>query len=556
MGPIRLGVLLLIVLCGGLSTCFGQEKKGVWDVFQTGARGDGVTMDTRAIQRAIDECHQAGGGEVYLHNGRFLSGTLYLKDHITLHIAAGAVLAGSTRLDDYPVGSSAYPGYNGEFVTGKMLIYAEKAVNIAIIGRGKIDGSGQYFKMIEGAQPFTDRPRIIHFRGCENVLLRDITLYNGGSWIQSYQSCRKMVLDGITVDSRENKDIEKPRYADSPGRNTDGLDLIDCEVVRISNCYINSGDDAICLKSYSPNEACRDITITNCVVSSNASGIKIGTESAGAFEDITVQNCTVFDTRGEALSIISADGARVERINISAISLRNIKGAAIFIRLGSRHRSYRKNAAPQKGILKDITISNVQGTRISGYGCSITGLPDQPVKTITLTNINLEFTDGGKAVKSDDVPGERLTREERLKEINREVPELPQAYPSGRMFGRLPAYGFYVRHAVHVTFENFHLRFAEEDIRPALVCDDVQEIRVQGFKAQATSETPALIRLINVRDMVLAGSAPVTAVPVFLSVSDPRSSNIRLIGNHLENVQKSRYSLEKGASEACIKEIL
>lgn len=556
MRLLKLGIVFFITLYGYSVNCFGQEKKGVWDVFQTGARGDGVAMDREAIQRAIDQCHQAGGGEVYLHNGRFLSGTLYLKDNVTLHIAAGAVLAGSTRLDDYPVRSSAYPGYNGEFVTGKMLIYAENATNIAITGRGKIDGSGEHFKMIEGARPFTDRPRIIHFRGCENVLIRDITLSNGGSWIQSYQSCRNMVLDGMTVDSRENKDIEKPRYADSPGRNTDGLDLIDCEVVRISNCYINSGDDAICLKSYSPNEACRDITITNCVVSSNASGIKIGTESAGAFEDITVQNCTVFDTRGEALSIISADGARVERINFSDISVRNIKGAAIFIRLGSRHRSYRKNLDPQKGILKDINISNVQGTRISGYGCSITGLPDQPVEAVTLSNINLAFTDGGKSVKIDDVPGELLTYEERIKEINREIPELPQAYPSGRMFGRLPAYGFYVRHAVNLTFENFRLRFAEEDIRPALVCDDVQGIRLQGFKAQATSETPALIRLINVRDMVIAGSAPVTAVAVFLSVCDPRSKNIRLIGNNLENVLKGRYSLGKEVSEQCIKEIL
>ncbi len=556
MRLLKPGIVLFITLYGHSGNCFGQEKKGVWDVFQTGARGDGVTMDREAIQRAIDQCHQAGGGEVYLHNGRFLSGTLYMKDNVTLHIAVGAVLAGSTRLDDYPVRPSAYPGYNGEFVTGKMLIYAENAANIAIVGRGKIDGNGEHFKMIEGAGPFTDRPRIIHFRGCENVLIRDITLYNGGSWIQSYQSCWNMVLDGITVDSRENKDIEKPRYADSPGRNTDGLDLIDCEVVRISNCYINSGDDAICLKSYSPNEACRDITITNCVVSSNASGIKIGTESAGAFEDITVQNCIVFDTRGEALSIISADGARVERINFSDISVRNIKGAAIFIRLGSRHRSYRKNVDPQKGILKDINISNVQGTRISGYGCSITGVPDQPVEAVTLSNINLVFTDGGKAVKSDDVPGELLTYEEKIKEINREIPELPQAYPSGRMFGRLPAYGFYVRHAVNVTFKNFRLRFAEEDIRPALVCDDVQGIRLQGFKAQAASETPALIRLINVRDMVIAGSAPVTAVQVFLSVCDPRSENIRLIGNNLENVMKSRYSLGKEVSEQCIKEIL
>ena len=167
---------------------------------------------------------------------------------------------------------------------------------------------------------FIIRPRLLHFVACENVQIRGVTFRNSGSWTLSFLECRDLVLDGFRIESRENPDIEKPRYADAKGRNNDGVDLIDCQQVRMANCFINSGDDSIVLKSWSPDGVCRDITIANCVVSSNASGIKIGTESAGAFEDIVVQNCTVFDTRCEGLAVLTVDGARIERVSFSNIS--------------------------------------------------------------------------------------------------------------------------------------------------------------------------------------------------------------------------------------------
>lgn len=478
-------LLMLLGICL-LSTYVSAQRRtgGSWDVYYTGAKGDGKTLDTKAIQSAIDKCHAAGGGKVYLHNGTFLSGTIYLKSNVILEVEAGATLRASDNVSHFPSTSSKYPSYNGEFVTHKMLIYAEDAVNIGIIGRGTLDGRGDDILEPRLTPSFSGRPRIIHFRGCENVQIRDVKLFNSASWAQSYQLCKNMLIDGITVDNRENKFIEKPRFFNGPGRNTDGLDLVDCQQVRISNCNINSGDDAICLKSFSPDEACRDITITNCIVSSNASGIKIGTETSGTIEDITVSNCVVFDTRVDAISMMTADGATVQRITFSGITMRNIKGAAIFVRLNKRNRVYLKNAKTNEPVLKDILIENVQGTRISAeHSSSITGIPSTYVENITLRNINLTFEGGGQAEASERI-----------------IPEQETAYPNGLTFGKLPAYGFFIRRAKNVFMDNIQLRFLKEDHRPALVCEDVEDLLITGLKATSTTKTPVLVKKVNVRE--------------------------------------------------------
>lgn len=518
---------------------YGHSSDGLYNVFNFGAKGDGKTLDTRAIQLAIDRCNKEGGGTVYLHKGCFVSGTIYLKDNVNLYIEAGAVLKASDNLDNFPVKPSKYPSYTGEFVTNKMLIYAEEVKNISISGRGTIDGNGDYW--IEGpygSPSFSVRPRIIHMRGCEDIQVRDITLYNSASWVQSYQSCKNLLIDGVSVNSRENKDIEKPRYIDARGRNTDGMDIIDCQKVRVSSCFIVSGDDGICLKSFSPDEKCRDITITNCVLSTNGSGIKIGTETAGGFEDITVSNCVVYDTRAEAIALLTADGANIERVTISNISLRNIKGAAIAIRLGVRNRPYTLNAKINKPLIKDIIIQNVQGTRIStDFGCSITGIPGYSVENVILKNINLEFEGEGTIADS-----------------NREIPEHETSYPSGRVFGRIPAYGFFIRHVNNLLLDNVWLRFLKDDHRPAVLCDDVEQLVLKGLKAQGTDLTPELIRLKNTRDVVISQSRPSIQVPVFLSVFGEKSDRIILQNNILRDV-KEKYILDKNLNRTIIKEI-
>lgn len=500
------------------------SNNGTYNVFDFGARGDGKTLDTLSIQSAIDHCSQDGGGRVYLEKGCFLISTIYMKSNVILHIEAGSVLKSGAKPDN------------------RRMIVAEKQTNITICGRGKIDANGDFIysslKPGETGPPNELRAGIISFRSCKNIHVRDVTFYNAASWIQTYTECVDIYIDGITVDSRENKDIEKPRYADSPGRNTDGLNLVDSEKARISNCFIYSGDDGIVLKSFSPDKYCRDITITNCIISTNASGIKFGTESAGTFEDITVQNCVVYDTRNEAIAILTADGARIERVNISNITMRNIKGAAIALRLGVRNRLYGDNAKFNEPLLKDVIIENIQGTRIStDYGCNITGLANYPVENIILKNINLMYEGGGTVDDS-----------------YREIPEKVTSYPSGRVFGRIPAYGFFIRHVKNIRLENIRLNFLSDDHRPAILCDNVEEIEIKGLKAPGTEDTPELVRLVTTRDAVISESRPETTVPVFLSVLGNRSGMIILQNNVLRSARQ-KYVFKDGVKPDILTEV-
>ena len=516
-----------------------QQHDQFFDPYQFGAKGDNKTLDTEAIQAAIDECHREGGGIVYLRDGNFISGTIILKSNVHLYVESGAVLKGSNDLEHFPSMKSNYPSYEGDMETNKMLIYAEDAENITISGRGTINGNGDaWIDGPYGTPSFSLRPRIIHFRGCKNIVVRDVTLYNSGSWVQSYQSCKNLLIEGITVDSRPNKDIEKPRFADAPSRNNDGLNLVDCEQVRIANCNINSGDDAICLKSFSPDEACRDITITNCVVSANASGIKIGTETSGHFEDITVNNCVVYDIRRDAISIATVDGARLERINVSDITMRNIKGAAIFIRLGIRNRTYRKNASVNTPYLRDITIQNILGTRISSEnGCIIAGIDEIPVENIFLNNINLQFEGGGKAAEAD-----------------RNIPENEKGYPNGLIFGRLPAYGFYIRYAENISMQNVSLGFDRKEERPAIIAEEADHFTLEGFQAEATVSTPEMIRLINSKKVLLSKNSAFSSIPVYLAVYGKASDEITLLHNFLQNADQ-KFIVKEEASADIVNEI-
>jgi len=185
-------IVISFVLLGAINSSYAAQgdhseeenalKITLWDPCDYGAIGDGTTLDTKAIQMAIDKCHENGGGKVYIHNGQFISGAVYLKSNVTHYIEAGAVLRASDNLDNFPIIPSNYPSYEGTFVTNKMLIYAEDAKNISITGRGTIDGNGDHWvDGPYGTPTATIRPRIIHFRGCENILIRDVTLYNSAS---------------------------------------------------------------------------------------------------------------------------------------------------------------------------------------------------------------------------------------------------------------------------------------------------------------------------------------------------------------------------------------
>jgi hypothetical protein len=505
-----------------------------YDISHFGAIGDGITVNTEEIQSAIDKCHVHGGGKVVVPPGVFVTGTVILKDGVFLYFSAGAELKASSDLNDFPSFSSNHPSYSGTFETYKSIIHAEDAENIGILGFGVINGNGDFWvDGPYGTPSFSLRPRIIQFTGCDNVTIRDVKLVNSASWVQYYQSCTNLLIDGITVDSRENPDIEDKRYHLVPGRNTDGLDLIDCSFVRVSNSFINSGDDAICIKSFDPAQGSRHITVSNCTVSSNASGIKIGTESSGAFEDITISNVTVYDTRNDAVGLMTVDGATMSRINVNGVTAHNIKGSVIFVRLGKRNRVYRPEVSPNIGEIKDIMIRNVLAENVSGYGCSITGLADNPLRNIQLSNISIRFNgaDDPLDLFPDGPP------ESGWPTHMDDVPEEKESYPRGKMFGRLPAYGFFVRHVDGIRFDNIFLDVLKDEDRPALMATEVQHMFVVGSRMKPNAANLPVIWLKNVQHVDIGASGPIGKADRFLRLTG-ENRNIQLGKKEVFDVEK------------------
>ncbi|MBI3697107.1 MAG: hypothetical protein HY238_20010, partial [Acidobacteria bacterium] len=330
-----------------------------------------VPLNTRTLQEAIEARSRSGGGVVLIPAGRHVTGTIRLKSNVTLHLDPGAVLAGSTNLEDYPPITASYRSYTDTY-TEKSLLYAENAENITIEGSGTIDGQGAAFK---GA--YKVRPYLARFVNCRNISVTGVTFRDSPMWVQHYLACDGVNIRGITVRSRANA-------------NNDGIDIDSCERVRISDCDISSGDDAIVLKSTS-DRPCRNVVVTNCVVSSYCNALKLGTETNGGFENILISNCAVYDTRLAGIALEIVDGGVLDRVSVSNITMNKV-GAPIFIRLGDRARPFQPGSPrPPVGKLRNVLISNVQAAGAGRVGCAIAGLPDHPIEHVTLDNIRLTF---------------------------------------------------------------------------------------------------------------------------------------------------------------------
>ncbi len=475
--------LIILFLCILLSSSAAGQN---FDVRKFGAKGDGASLDTKAIQSAVDQCEANGGGQVYFPAGKYLSGTIFLKDNVVLCLEAGSELLGSTMLEDYPVRNPALISYVSENYNDKSLIYGENVNNVGIIGKGTINGQGEnsafHLTKIQTRENYRQRPFVIRMIECKNVTIRDITLKNSPMWMQHYQACENLNIDGITV-------VNKVHF------NNDGMDIDDCRFVRISNCNISSIDDVIVLKS-TTGRLCEHIVITNCILSSDCNAFKLGTESTGGFRDILVANCSIYDTNCSGIALETVDGGIMERVVVSGITMVNAKNA-IFIRLGNRARPFNSLEVgllggvdfvakpanrPKVGALKDVMIRNVIATGIDSIGCSITGLSDQKLDNISLSDISLSFKGGGR------------------KELStRQIEEKIRDYPEYHIFGALPAYGFFIRHAKNVIFSNIHLKYENPEFRPAIYAEDVDGLSLQSMflKTPFDGSDPIILKQVS-----------------------------------------------------------
>jgi len=465
MNKVKYGILTSLIWIFALGPVLGAET--VYDIRDFGAIADGKTLCTKSIQRAIDQCAKDGGGTVYLGRGTFLSGTIYMKSGVTLKLDPACTLLGSKNLKDYPETVQAFRSYTDNY-TNKSLIYGEKLEKIAIIGSGIIDGQGASFK-----GPYLVRPYTIRFIQCRNVTVKDITLKNSPMWMQHYLACDDVSINGVTVRSVVNN-------------NNDGINIDSCERVVISDCNIRSGDDAIVLKSTSAR-VCRNVTVSNCVLSTRCNALKMGTESNGGFENIVMTGCSIYDTRLAGIAMEIVDGGTMDRVIVSNITMNKV-GAPIFVRLGNRARPFKKDMdKPGIGIMRNITINNIEATGASATGCAIAGLPQAKIENLTLSNIRLSFAGGG--TKAD---------------AERAVPEKPEAYPEYSMFGRrLPAYGFYCRHVKGLKLLNVQLQLANTDQRHGLVFEDVEDALIDNLTGPYPTGSDSTIRLTNVKKVII-----------------------------------------------------
>ena len=475
---------------------------GAFDVRTFGAAGDGKTLDTPAIDKAIDAAAASGGGVVRFPAGNYLCFSIHLKSHITLYLEPGATIVAA----ETPASGGGYdpPEPNawdhfqdfGHSHWHNSLIWGEDLQNISIEGQGLIWGKGLSRGDRDLALAAGVGNKSISLKNCRNVTLRDISILHGGHFAILATGVDNLTVDNLKIDT-----------------NRDAIDVDCCRNVRISNCSVNSPwDDGICLKdSYGLGFArsTDHVTITNCYVTGGYEEgsmldatykrfpvdykvprngrIKFGTESNGGFRNITVSNCVIEDCRGIALE--SVDGAILEDVTITNITMRDLVDVPFFIRLGARMRG--PEGTPV-GELRRVLISNVVVSNCASRQATlITGIPGHAIEDIRLSNILVEHRGGGTKEDAAIQPAEQ-----------------EKEYPDPNRFGPLPAHGFYIRHVKGIEIKDVEIRPMKPDMRPGFVLDDVQGSELIHVKLPKTDNSPSIV-LKNVKDFSITQSKPV-----------------------------------------------
>ena len=466
--------LLLILNCFMPLCLFAAADYNVKDF---GAKGDGITLDHTAINATIEKCVADGGGRVVLPTGKYLCGSIRMKSNVELHITPGAtIIAAPASMKAYdPSEVFGGPEYQdgGHTYFHNSLIYAVGQENVSITGRGRIDGQGLTKRdtekggRVQGGSIGTG-DKAIALKLCRNVLIRDVTIFRGGHFAIIVSGCELGTIDNVTIDT-----------------NRDGIDIDCCKYLTVTNCKVNTpNDDAIVLKSsYTLKKpvACEHIAINNCIITGYKLGtlldgtyvpekvnwvcgrFKLGTESNGGYKNIAVSNCTFMYSSG--LAFEEVDQGRMENIVVSNITMNHVHHYPIYITTGCRNRGPKERTDVSYG--GDITISNVIMHDVDSLaGIIVTGMPDYPLRNISLNNIRIYYRGGGKA--------ELAKRQYREQGTN---------YPEPKFAKETPAYGLFARHVDGLDVNHVTFHTMKTDYRPAVMLDDVKNASIIDLKA-------------------------------------------------------------------------
>jgi polygalacturonase len=478
-----------------------------FNVQQFGAKGDGITKETAAVQSAIDACAAQNGGTVYFPAGVYICGSLHLKSHVALFLDHGATIKASPDNQDFDPCETLDFKNAADHETSFFhfaLLWAEDQHHITLSGSGVIDGN----------RPKRGGPKPIALKRCQDIQIKDLTIQNAPNYNISLLGTDRVLIDGVTILNGYS----------------DGIDPDCCRHTRIANCHIESKDDAIVPKasfSLGEHRSTEYLTVTNCILITACNGFKLGTESGGDFKHITVSNCALhrhpeWRPPTSGISLESVDGSHIEDVVISQFVMDDVL-CPIFLRLGNRGRDQQ---TPTPGTLKDIILDGIIASSAK-KACLLSGIPGHKMENIMMSRLQLSFMGGGSAEQS-------LIQ----------VPEKIADYPDADNFGTLPAYGFYIRHAKNVELDHISMHADSTDNRFAVYGEDVDNLQMQSIQPDWFKGSRETLYFKDVRNAYMSAIRPSSQPAVLCRIAGSGSRDIIIASVGKRRTAKI-YALEK-----------
>lgn len=488
-----------------------QSIKGqpVASILDYGAVGDGQTLNTPAIQAAIEACSQAGGGTVYVPAGDYVTGSVILRSNLTLYLDAGATLLGSEDANDYAVIHGRWEGTSRR--THAPLIGGNGLENIAVVGRGTVDGKGAFWWKLHRERLLDyPRPRLISLTRCTNVLVEGVTFINSPSWTIHPFACQNVTVDKVTIVNPPN----------SP--NTDGINPESCRNVHISNCHVDVGDDCVTIKSGTEDGSreklapCENITITNCTMVHGHGGVVIGSEMSGDVRNVIISNCVFMGTdRGIRLKSRRERGGIVEDIRVTNVVMRDVLCPFIvnlYYGCGAWGTDKISDKSPwpvNEGTprFRRIHFSDVTAREVRYAAAFIYGLPEMLVEDVSFSDIAVSMALDAEAGNPAMAPGMQ---------------------PMQRA-------GFFACNARRLRFHNVEIT---DQIGPVLILDDVANVEISNCATHTPAADAAVVRMKDINGAFAHGCRATTGTRTFLRLEGKRTQGIVLSGNDLTRAEQ------------------